>query len=602
MSLFAELKRRNVFRVAAAYVIIGWLVMQVGEVMAPALHLPGWVTSALAFFIILGFPFAMFFAWAFEMTPQGLKREKEVARAQSITPVTGRKLDFMIIGLLAAALAWFAWDRFGPRQETPTSTVAESVTPAPVDAAAEPADPSIAVLPFVNMSSDPEQDYFSDGLSEELLNLLAKVPQLQVAARTSSFSFKGQNLEIREIAQKLGVAHVLEGSVRKSGDQVRITAQLIRADNGFHLWSETWDRTLENIFTIQDEIAAHVVEALRVTLLGETPTVAETDTEAYQLFLQGRHFALQRSGASLAKAIELFRQAVAIDPDYAPAWGELAYATLWYAGIGGMPIEEGNRLGNEAIEGALAADPELALAHLSRGLNRVYYQFDFPAGIADFQRAWELEPGNALVVGSLASGHRVMGRFNEALELARMSVRLDPVLPEAHDALGHMNFVMRRWDEAEAAYLEVLELSPAFTPGHMRLGRVYLARGEPERALAQMQLEVDSVYGAFGLALAYQALGDGERAQVELDRLVREKSDTAAYQIAEIHAQFGNDDGAFEWLEHARVIGDSGLGFLLGDPAFDSLLDDPRWAEFLQRMKLYEAWLVMPPEWGGPQP
>ena len=255
MSFFKELKRRNVFKVAAAYIIIGWLIMQAGEVMRPALHLPEWVNSLLAFFLILGFPLAMFFAWAFELTPDGLKKEKDVDHSKSIAPNTGRKLDFTIIGLLVLALGYFGYDKLVLSPAREIALIEATTKAATEQVSAEPraltgTDKSIAVLPFVNMSSDPEQEYFSDGITEEILNHLAKNRELQVAARTSVFSFKGHDQDIRQIGEMLNVGTILEGSVRKDGEYIRITAQLIRASDGFNLWSESYDRKLENIFAI----------------------------------------------------------------------------------------------------------------------------------------------------------------------------------------------------------------------------------------------------------------------------------------------------------------------------------------------------------------
>ena len=291
MSFFNELKRRNVFKVAAAYIIVGWLVMQVGDTLGPALLLPGWINSALAFFLILGFPLAMFFAWAFEMTPDGIKKEKEVDRSQSITHVTSQKLNNMIIGLLVLALGYFAFDKFvlGPQREADLrSQVQEQVAEGVAESEPEGPDAkSIAVLPFVNMSDDASNEFFSDGITEELLNLLAKIPELKVTSRSSAFSFKGQNIHIPTVAQQLNVKHVLEGSVRKAGNRVRITAQLIEASTDVHMWSETFDRELDDIFAIQDEIAREVVTVLQVQLLGQVPVAEETDTEAYTFYLQG---------------------------------------------------------------------------------------------------------------------------------------------------------------------------------------------------------------------------------------------------------------------------------------------------------------------------
>jgi TolB-like protein len=272
LSLFNELKRRNVFKVAAAYVIVGWLVMQVGDTLGPALLLPGWINSALAFFLILGFPLAMFFAWAFEMTPEGIKKEKDVVRGDSITRVTSQKLNGMIIGLLVIALGYFAFDKFvlDPGRDAAEIDAAVQTAQEAASAGQAPTvnDNSIAVLPFVNMSDDAANEYFSDGISEEILNALAKVKGLKVAGRTSSFSFKGKDQDLRQIGETLGVQHILEGSVRKAGNQVRITAQLIKASDGFHLWSETFDRELTDIFAIQDEIAQTILEQMKLELMG----------------------------------------------------------------------------------------------------------------------------------------------------------------------------------------------------------------------------------------------------------------------------------------------------------------------------------------------
>jgi len=441
LSFFKELKRRNVFKVAAAYIIIGWLIMQAGEVMGPALRLPEWVNSLLAFFLILGFPLAMFFAWAFEMTPEGLKKEKDVDRSQSITSTTGKKLNHAITIVLVLALGLFAIDKFvlDPGRDAAEIATAIQVAQENVVPVVEPAeaDNSIAVLPFVNMSSDKEQEYFSDGLSEELLNLLAKIPELRVAARTSSFSFKDQNIEIPEIAARLKVAHVLEGSVRKSGNQIRITAQLIQADNGFHLWSETYDRQLDNIFQIQDEIAVAVVDVLRITLLGEAPKVRTTDPEAYRLFLEGQHYRRHVTSDSLRKAIDAFKKVLAIDPDYVPAWAELGYTYLWAAGTDDrVSIEEGNIQADHAIEMAISLDLNHAFSYFVRGSSRIHNKYKFKDGAEDFQRALSLEPGNALLIGSTGTGARVTGQFDLAIERYQESLSLDPIVPEFLNWLG----------------------------------------------------------------------------------------------------------------------------------------------------------------------
>jgi len=606
MSLFAELKRRNVFKVAAAYIIVGWLIMQAGDTLAPALHLPEWVNSLLAFFLILGFPMAVFFAWAYEMTPEGLKKEKDVDRSQSITQITGQKLNNLIIGVLVLALAYFVTDKFifGPTREA--GQIASAVEEArqqslPTAETAEP-DNSIAVLPFVNMSSDPEQEYFSDGITEELLNLLAKIPELRVAARTSSFSFKDQNLEIPVIAERLGVAHILEGSVRKSGDQVRITAQLIQAHDGFHLWSETYDRRLDNIFAIQDEISAAVVEALKVTLLGEAPHSQQTDPEAYRLYLEGQYFFRQRTQESIAHSVGLLEQAVAIDPDYAPAWAELSFARMWLGAAGVMLPDEIMPLAAEATERALQLDPHQSLALLTRGIKSLFYDFNFQRGLTEYREAWDADPGSALTTGGYGYALRVMGRMAESVEFQKKGVELDPLSPEGNSNLGKTLETMQRYDEAETYLRKVLELSPDYTSGHHRLARLWLLRGDYHAALAEAQKEVGTeVYKPASMAMAYFSMGDAEAADRELGLSLENGADTGMYQIAEVYGWRGEAGPAFEWLSRAVETGDAGVGSILGNRFFASLWSDPRWEELLKRLKLWDAWQAMPPEWGGPQ-
>jgi adenylate cyclase len=587
MSFIAELKRRNVFKVGFAYIIVAWLLLQVSDTLVPALYLPEWFNSGVAFVLIIGFPIALIFAWAFEMTPEGIKKEKDVDRSQSITQVTGNKLNNAIIGVLVLTLGYFVLDKF--------------VLDPGRDAAETPqTEKSIAVLPFVNMSSDQEQEYFSDGLSEELLNLLAKIPELRVAARTSSFSFKGKNLEIPEIASRLKVAHILEGSVRKSGNQLRITAQLIQADSGFNLWSNTYDRQLDNIFQIQDEIAGAVVKALKVTLLGEAPKTRETNLKAYQLYLEGQHVRRQVSAATLPKAISLLKQAVELDPTYAPAWAELAYAYMWEAGIGSTPIKLAFQLADEAIERALEVDPNYSRTYFVRGASSLYNKFNFKAAHEDYQLALQHEPGNAFLIGQNATVLRALGRLDESIALSEEALELDPLMPEMRSWQALALLHAGRLDEAEAAYRATLTLSPEYSGAHFRLGRVLLLKGMTNEAMEEIKLEKASIYALTGLAMAHHSLGDQQASQLALDELIRNAADSAAFQIAEIYGFRRENDKAFEWLEQCLVIKDSGTVSILGDPAFHGLRTDPRWQPFLEKLGLLGFWLEMPPEHGGP--
>ncbi len=612
MNLFNELKRRNVFRVAAAYVIVGWLIMQVGEVMAPALYLPGWINSALAFFLILGFPIAMFFAWAFEITPEGLKKEKDVDRSESITGATGQKLNRTIVALLVLALGYFAIDKFmldPSRDRAEIAAAVESATQSQDGSGSispatgsEPTEKSIAVLPFVNMSDDASNEYFSDGLSEELLNLLAKIPELRVAARTSSFSFKGQNVEIPEIAQRLGVAHVLEGSVRKAGNQIRITAQLIQAGDGFHLWSETYDRQLDNIFQIQDEISAAVVDALKVTLLGDAPRAQQADPEAYRLYLEGQYFFNQRSQESLLKAAQLLQRSVAIDPEYAPAWAELAFVQLWLGASGGMEPTESIGLADQSTARALELDPTLSLAYTTRAIRSVFFDFDFERGLAEYKQAYDLDPGSALGIGGYGIALKQLGQFDKAIEHLLEGLKRDPLLPESHNNVGTTYLSMGDWGRAESHYLQALELSPDYVGVRNRLTRVYLLLDQPGKALDVAKKEPDTqVYRPSAMAMAYFSAGNQAASDQELKQLIEGGAEVGAYQVAQTYAWRGETDKAFDWLQKCLEIRDSGMASVLGDWSLQSLWDDPRWESLLRELKLFDAWQAMPPEWGGPQ-
>jgi TolB-like protein/lipoprotein NlpI len=384
LSLFVELKRRNVFRVGVAYAITTWVLLQIIDVVAPILELPEWAPRLVLVILAVGFFPAMIFAWAFELTPEGLKREKEVDRTESITNVTGKKLDRMIIVVLAVAVALLLVDRF-TGQPRPDGEVART------------ASKSIAVLPFINMSSDSEQDYFSDGITEEILNSLAAVKELKVAGRTSSFAFKGQNDDLRKIGDTLGVDNILEGSVRKAGTTVRITAQLIQVEDGFHLWSETYDRELTDIFAIQEEIATEILTQLRATLLAEEVDAFEaqrTDPEVYDLYLLARQRMYNRTRQTIESAVDLLDKAIAKDPGYAPAYAQRGIAAIFLSdrSYGTMPKTEAYRQGKQFIDRALELDPELAEAWAGLGL---YYN-DQPTGheeaISALTRALELNP------------------------------------------------------------------------------------------------------------------------------------------------------------------------------------------------------------------
>jgi TolB-like protein/Flp pilus assembly protein TadD len=592
-SLFAELKRRNVFRACIAYVALGWVVTQVTGTVQPMLHLPEWIGPVVLWIGVIGFPFVVMFSWVYELTPEGLKREREVDRSASITHVTGRRLDYIIIGLLVLAIGLFVFDPFGSRRSgsaqsnevsAPAAMSAGSAAPAATPAASATSDNSIAVLPFVNMSDEKSNEFFSDGISEELLNLLAKIPQLQVTARTSSFAFKGKEIGIPEIARTLHVAHVLEGSVRKSGNAVRITAQLIRAGTDTHLWSQTYDRKLDDIFAIQDEIAADVVKQLKVTLLGAAPKARTTDPEAYALYLQAVQLGRQFTAEAFQQSDALYRKVLTIDSRYAPAWTGLARNFNNETGQGLLSNKEGFAQAREAAMKAVAIDPEYAPAQANLGWIAMYGDNDL-AGAADhFKRALTLDPSDLDVSRNSASLLQSLGRLDEALALDEALVRRDPVNVTALSNLGLHQRWAGRLDAAIASFRTVLSLAPGRGAAHANLSATLLLKGDAQGALSEIEQETSEVWKMIGLPMAYHALGRNTDSDAALAVLIAKYAKDSPYNIAYVYAFRGDTDKAFAWLDKAVEYGDPGIGDIVKENLFDNIRKDPRWLAFLRKI------------------
>jgi len=426
MSFFSELKRRNVFRVGIAYLIGSWLLAQIAELLLDTFNAPEWTMKFIFVVLLIGFPIALFFAWAFELTADGLKRESEVDRSQSIRRETGQKLNRGIIVILVIALGYFVWESRFEKEAAPTLTNEVSVA-APEKTTAQPvaaASKSVAVLPFVNMSSDPEQEYFSDGITEEIINALVKIPGLSVPARTSVFGFKGHQGDVRKIGEQLGVAHVLEGSIRSQGNQVRITAQLIKVDDGFHLWSETYDRKLDNIFVVQEEIAKAIATVLTGELgLGVVTVPNKTrNMEAYDIYLQGRALLHKRGLDNLDQAVVLFKRSTELDPEFAPAWAALA---LTYS-----VMDLNTELLAEAIntaKHALSLDPENvdALDALGSALRD---SWQWAKAEPYFDQAMAIDPQSSELLEDYAEFLGMVGRFDEYLAVSEKGYAIDPLL------------------------------------------------------------------------------------------------------------------------------------------------------------------------------
>ncbi|MFQ5981831.1 MAG: tetratricopeptide repeat protein, partial [Woeseiaceae bacterium] len=495
MSLFSELKRRNVLRVAIAYLAASWLLIQVVGLLFPIFGLSDILIRLVVIILAIGFPAILIFSWVYELTPEGLKLERDVDRSRSIA----------IIVFLTLALGYFAFDKFvldPTRDAKREQTVAQQ---ARSDALVESfGDKSIAVLPFVNMSTDAEQEYFSDGISEELLNLLTKIPELRVISRSSAFSYKGKDIDIPTIAEQLNVAHVLEGSVRKAGNQVRITAQLVEARSDTHLWSETYDRTLDDIFATQDDIAARVVEELKLTLLrNDALSVRKTDPEAYALFLQARHIRLQNKPEAFETALQLYQQALTIDPDYPPALEGLAEIYVYQGLIGVRPPDEAHRHAREAIDRALAVDPDSGVGAAGLGWLAILYDHDMVASARHFERALMLDPTDLDIIDGVAYLAEALGRLDTAVAFKEYAVARDPAGPVGHFDLAIAYLKVGRPDDAAASVRTALALHPGHFGAWHVLGLALLSKGETQEAVEAIEQETIEMYRLSGLAFAH---------------------------------------------------------------------------------------------------
>lgn len=442
-TLFQEIKRRNVFRVAVAYAVISWLVMQVADSAVPALHLPEWVNSLVFLLAVLGFIPTLVFAWAFELTPEGIKLQKEIDRDQSIKTQTGKKLNHVTLAALALVVVFVAGERFlFPR------------TPEPVEQTVPDGEVSIAVLPFADMSPNKDQDYFSDGISEEILNELAKLKAFKVAGRTSSFAFKGRNEDLREIGNTLGVQNVLEGSVRKDGNRLRITAQLVKVSDGFHLWSETYDRELRDVFAVQDEISAAIVKELKGNLLGNEAPVLQTHEvgiAVYEKYLAARKKIATRSTANLVEARAILEEIIAVEPDFPPALSSLAETLMLLTGslstYGDLGPQEALILATRLLDHAIEIDPNFADAYAVRGL------------ILQSNRKWD-----------------------EAKILLLRAVELNPSLSNAWMWLGNSANAQNQAEEAIGYYAEATAIDPLWLVPNSSLATQYTYLGRIDEA------------------------------------------------------------------------------------------------------------------------
>lgn len=576
----AELRRRRVFTVAAIYAAVSWLVLQIADLVVPGLLLPEWTFRFILLLLIVGFPIALVLAWAFEVTPEGVRRTEHGGSGSGEHPPAVRGWWHRAVGatvlLSLVGAGWWIGPATPPENESGGTPEATSALRG--DVVADAFFPSVAVLPFENMSSDPEQEFFSEGISEELLNLLARVPGLDVKARTSSFAFKHQPLTAEQLGDTLHARYLVEGSVRRDGDRVRITAQLIDTESGSHMWSRDWDRGMEHIFAVQEEIAAYVAKQLRISLLGQGPTVESTDPEAFVLVLQARHLAHEHSERSIIGAVDLYERALALDSSYAEAWSGLAQAYFTPAFFEARPLSDPPALARQAAERALALDSTQGVAHAVLGS----LALSEAEAARHYERALALASGNSYVVARVAMFLRSLGRFQDAMRVAQYAVDHDPV-----DWLGYSNLAgaylaVGQPADAVRAAQTARDLDPTAGGPHLLLCQALLETNRPRDALAAIQAEPLQPLRLYGLTMTYEALGQKEAADAALAELIDRYAAGWSYQIAVLLAYRGERDRAFRWLDRAVEYEDPGLSEL--QPDFAPLQDDPRWPGFLERI------------------
>jgi TolB-like protein/Tfp pilus assembly protein PilF len=586
-NFFSELKRRNVYKVAVAYAVVGWLIAQIATQIFPFLEIPNWVVRLVIALVAIGFPITLIIAWAFEATPEGIKRT-EVADAMPTTKGQKRHVWMYVVVIGAAiSVALFFLGRY---------TVGNNATLRQNDAATiSLPEKSIAVLPFDNLSRDPDNAYFAEGVQDEILTRLAKVADLKVISRTSTQRFKSAPSDLRDIAKQLGVMNILEGSVQKANDQVRVNVQLINAMNDSHLWAEIYDRKLTDIFATESDIAKTIAETLQAKLTGSEKTAMSKEptanSEAYELYLKGRFYWNKRTGADLLKAIDYFNQAIAKDPNYALAYSGLADSYLLLPPYGAAAPKDSVPQAKVAVKKALELDDTLAEAHASSARIISGFDFDSIKAIAEFKRALQLNPNYATAHHWFGSGPLLaLGQFDESIAEAKRSIELDPLSLINNADFGNDYYYARRYDEAIAQLRQTVEMEPRFYLARYYLGQALQAKGQLFEAIAEYRRAAEVNDDPFVLALlgqAYARVGQQAEANKILAQLNQEAKSryVGAYGLGLIFLGLGDKNRAMDELERAYRENDGNDIYNIRiDPMLDDLRGDPRFEALAEKI------------------
>ena len=576
-SFFSELQRRHVYKVGAMYCVAGWLLVQVVTQVLPVFDVSALGQRILVLIVVAGFPVALVLAWLFDITPDGIVRTPDAPAAGESRQRQGmdRKLNYVLGALLVLALGYFVAERTLLRGGA---------------AMVMANDKSIAVLPLVNNSGDPANEYFSDGLSEEMISILAKVPDLKLIGRASSFRFKHSGEDSKAIGEKLGVAKLLEGSVSRQGERVRIVAELVNAADGRELWSETYDRELKDVFAVQTEIATAVAEQMKLKLLGAdaTPDAATVIPPAHNALLHGDAFYQQFSETAMHQAVSAYQEAIRLDPEYALAYAKLSLAWRQLA-VTWLTGDEARRAGDEAraaAQTALKLEPGLARAHQARGFELLTVDFDLPAANAELQRAAALAPGDVEITVALAYHYAAEGRLAESEALSHKAVTLDPLFLPPYQNLARVLFAQRRDDEAIANLRKAIEVQPQAARNYAYLTLIDVVRGDAKAALEHAVQEPEGFWRDYAVALAQQVQGDSAAADRATQQFIAQWGEGAPFQVALLYSVRKDADRSFEWLDRAYRDHDAGMTQLMANPTLLAWRDDPRFAALCAKLKI----------------